>query len=191
MSFFTADQLALLAKTRVRMATLVELQFATVARYWNGNQNITIGGNTWYGTGHMGRIEGLLESRGTNANQINLILSGTDAQTNAIAMSSAAEQEGKFCHVSFQLFDPDWQVVGAPIRVFTGLTQPLTASRQSAPEGSGAVRSLTLPVENFFYGRSRPVASLYTSTDQGERFPGDKFMDYQHKMQRGVSYVFP
>jgi hypothetical protein len=191
MSFFDAAQLALMAKTRVRIATLVELQFATVARYWNGNQNIVIDGNTWYGTGHLGRIEGLLESRTTNANQISLTLSGTDAQTNTIAMSSAAEQEGKFCFVSFQLFDPDWQTVGSPIRIFTGLTQPLTATRQSAPEGQSAVRSLVLPVENFFYGRSRPVASLYTSTDNRARFPGDAFLDYQHKMARGVSYAFP
>jgi hypothetical protein len=191
MMFFSDEQRALMAKTRVRIATLVELQFATVARYWNGNQNLTINGQLYYGTGHLGRIEGLLDSRTTNANQINLILSGTDTQTNRIVMSTAAEQEGKFCYVSFQLFDPDWQTVGAPIRVFTGLTQPITASRQSGAEGEGAIRSLTLPVENFFYGRSRPPASLYTSTDQRSRFPGDAFLDYQHKMARGVSYVFP
>ena len=190
MSIFSASELLLLAKSTVRIATLVEFQFATTSRFWNGNRPLTAGGYEWAGLGGLGSIDGLMESRSAESSQVRFTLSGTDAEINAVAVSASEDQTGNLALVYFQFFGDDWQTIGSPKLIWAGLTQPMTASRVSGEEGQGAQRSITLPAENLFYGRARPRAGLYTDRDQQARFSGDLFFEFQPQL-KSMTYVWP
>jgi len=190
MAFFTADQITELSRTTVRVATLVAFHYDPVIRFWNGNRTLSAGGYEWNGLGGLGQIDGLMESRSGESSQVRFTLTGTNAEINAIAMSQGADQTGKLAIVAFQLMNDDWQPVGSPIPVWTGVTQPMSASSVAAPEGQGRQRSITLAAENLFYGRSRPRAGMFTDRDQKQRYPGDKFFEFQSQL-KNMTYVWP
>lgn len=190
MGIFSASELAILAKSTVRVALLVELQFSPVLRLWNGARNLTAGGYEWSGLGGLGKIDGLQESRSAESSQVRFTLSGTNAEINALAVADSEDQTGKLALVYFQFFADDWQTVGSPKLIWAGLTQPMTATRISGEEGEGAQRSIMLPAENLFYGRARPRAGLYTDRDQQARHSGDKFFEFQPQL-RNLTYVWP
>lgn len=175
MAFFSADQIALLRATEVRIALLAEFHFATVMRYWNGDHELTAGGNTWNGLHGLARVEGLTESRGTESRQVTFTLSHNVPELNALAIGDPDAVQGKTAVCYFQLFNRDWVTVGAPIPIYFGICQPMTVSRQSAEIGEAIVRTIRLPTENLFYGRSRVPAGLYTHADQQARAAGDQF----------------
>ena len=190
MGIFSLSELALLAKSTVRVAMLVEFQFTPVARFWNGSRTLSAGGYEWEGLGGLGGVDGLQESRSAESSQVRFTLSGTDAAINAVAVSASVDQTGNLALVYFQFFGDDWQTIGSPKLIWAGLTQPMTASRISGEEGQGAQRSITLPAENLFYGRARPRAGLYTDRDQQSRFSGDKFFEFQSQL-KNMTYVWP
>ncbi len=187
---FTAAELAALSATTVRVGTLVEFRFDPVYRLWNGNQARIFAGHKWLGAGALGSIDGLAEARSGESNQVRFTLSGTSYEINQVAMRRSIEQAGKLAIVSFQLLDPAWQPLGAPIQVWSGITQPMQATRNSAPEGQGPTRSITLAAENAFYARDRSPLGFYTDFDQQGRFPGDKFFQFQ-ALLRDFRYPWP
>lgn len=190
MGVFTADQLAVLARSSVHVATLAAFHFDTVMRYWNGSYTLTAGGYDWHGMGGLGKIEGLQESRTGESAQVRFTLSGTDSEINAKAMEQALDQAGKLVTVFLQFMREDWQPVGSPVLIWSGITQPMSSARIGAREGEPAQRSITLPAENLFYGRSRPRAGLYTDRDQQARFDGDRFFEFQPQL-KNMTYVWP
>lgn len=187
---FSPSQLEALSQATVRLATLVEFRFDPPTRLWNGPGPLIAGGVEWQGLNTLGQIDGLLESRSGESSQVRFTVSGTDADMNRLAMRASAEQAGALAIVYQQLFDEDWQTVGAPIPIWMGVTQPMSASSSSGAEGEGRQRSLTLPAENLFSDRSRPPAGTNSDRDQKTRFPGDKFFEFQSRM-RNFTYVWP
>lgn len=190
MAVFTAEQLAILSKSSVKVATLVAFHYSPVMRYWNGSYTLSAGGYDWNGLGGLGKIDGLSESRSGESTQVRFTLSGTDADINAKAMELAVDQSGKQVTVWLQLFRDDWQTVGSPVMIWNGITQPMTSARVGGRDGEPVQRSITLPAENLFYGRSRPRAGLYTDRDQQARHDGDLFFEFQPKL-KSLTYVWP
>lgn len=186
----SAGDLERLSLETVRVATLVEFRFDPPTRLWNGPGPLIAGGHEWKGFNALGQIDGLVESRSGESSQVRFTLSGTDAEMNRLAMRAAAEQAGALAIVYQQLFDEDWQTVGVPLPVWMGLTQPMSATSTAGEEGTGNQRSLTLPAENLFSGRSRPPAGTNSDRDQKTRFAGDKFLEFQPRM-RNFTYVWP
>lgn len=187
---FDAAQLAILSESTVRVGSLVQFGFTPPIRLWNGSRTLVAGGYEWDGLGGLGQIDGLTESRSAQSAQVRFTLSGVSADLVAKAVSDPSDQSGKLVTVYFQLFNDDWSTLGSPILIWAGITQPLQIARQSAEDGQGPSRSISLAAENLFYGRSRPPAGLYTDRDQQQRFPGDLFFQYQHLM-RSLTYVWP
>ena len=187
---FSQAEIDALAATTVRVATLVEFHFDPVYRLWNGSQTRDFAGHEWLGAGLLGSIDGLSEARSGESQQVRFTLSGTSAEINQIAMRRSLEQAGKLAIVSFQLLDKDWQAVGNPVQVWSGITQPMQASRTSAPEGQGPTRSITLAAENAFYARDRSPMGFYTDVDQQARYPGDRFFQFQARL-RDFRYRWP
>lgn len=191
MSLFTDEQIALLeAAGVVRIATLAAFEFDPVMRYWNGDYTLTAGGFEWSGLGGLGQIDGLVESRTGESTQVRFTLTGTDDEINAIAMRQASEQAGVLATAFAALTDDDWQPVGEPVELWAGLTQPLSASSISAPEGKGRQRSIVLPAENFYFSRSRPPFGTYDDRSHQARFPGDPFFIFQSRY-KAFTYVWP
>lgn len=182
MSFFTADQLALLSASTVRLATLVDFEFDSIThRVWNGAGRLIAGGQEYVGLGLGGGlagIEGLIYSPTPESKQVTLSLSGVDESLLALALAETDQTEGRLCIISFQLFDASWQPIGSPMEPFFGIMQKPKVTRSPLDKDGGGQQVIQLPVENLFFGRSRPAAGRYTDRDQNLRYPGDRFFAY-------------
>ncbi|BCH32643.1 hypothetical protein MesoLjLc_45730 [Mesorhizobium sp. L-8-10] len=182
MAFFTPDQVAQLSAGVVRLDLLVEFQFASgTERVWNGNSELTTSGNLWKPMFRAGRIEGIGISGGTASETVTFTLNGLPGQSPdflAKALEETPEVEQQFVIVYLQLFDEDWQPVGAPIGIWWGFMQPPKVSRTPMQDIEGGTQAITLVAENAFFNRSRPPNGRYTDRDQQTRSPGDKFFQF-------------
>jgi hypothetical protein len=191
MAFLSSEAAAALVGSTVRMATLVELQFTSAtSRLWNGTGRISVASQIWEGIGALGSIDGLEQGRQAQSSKVTMRLSGVSSEVLASALASKTEVQGGLAYVWLQLFDGDWQPVGARIPVFWGIMQRLGITREAASQLSGGARICELEVENGFYGRARPPAGRYTDTDQQSRYPGDKFCRFV-PVQRSQIIVWP
>lgn len=181
-SFFTADQIARLSGGEVRIDLLTQMTFrSSIKRVWNGNTDLETGGHVWTGLKGAGNIEGLAIDSGTTASAVTLTLSGlpdADPDLLAIALAETDEVDQQPISIAVQLFDADWQPVGAPVGVWWGVMQPPVIARTPMQDGQGGVQSIALPALNAFYNRSRPPNGRYTDSDQQARSPGDQFFQF-------------
>lgn len=180
--FFTADQLAQLTATTVRVSLLVKFDFASGAQYaWNGYTELTVGGNTYLPMCGMGQVDGLgLSTNGAN-DSVTVSVSGLPDQALgflAKALEDTPLVDQQLLTVYLQLFDDEWQTVGNPIPIFWGFMQPPKVSRTAMQGTEGAVQSIEITAENAFFNRSRPPYGRYTDRDQQARSPGDKFFGF-------------
>ena len=179
--FFTADQLALLSAGTVRADPFVcTFEFASgTKRAWNGTWPLVTGGNTYQPMYGAGQIDGLGYSGGSTSESITLSLNGLPSgDFLAAALAETPEVDQQLLSVALQLFDDDWQPIGAPIVHFRGFMQPPTVSRSAMQGADGGTQSISVSAENIFYGRSRPPHGRNTDRDQQARHPGDKFFGF-------------
>lgn len=176
MSFLDAARAAALVGSTVRLATLVELQFASRTMHlWNGTASIDLYGVEWSGVGKYAAIEGLQQSRDATSSKVTFKLDGVSEEVLAAARRNTADIDGRYAYVWLQLLDAEWQALGARIPILVGRMQRIAVDRDAASELSGGGRSVSLDVENVFANRSKPSAGRYTDADQQARHPGDKF----------------
>jgi hypothetical protein len=182
MSFFTPEQIAILSQTTVRLDLLVEFQFLSgTTRVWNGNQELTAGGKLWKPMFGSGQIDGLALPSGVTADSVNFQVSGIPDDAIGLlakALEEAPQVSQQLVIVYLQLFDDNWQPVGAPIGIWWGFMQPPRVARSQMQGTEGAVQSVSLSAENAFFNRSRPPQGRYTDRDQQKRSPGDKFLQF-------------
>jgi hypothetical protein len=187
MAFFSEDEAEALARSTVRVATLVDFMFGGdppdegPVYLWNGFGTRQFAGKSYLGAGDLGNIDGLEEARAPVSHQVTFSLSGVpDSPADLLARTIAAADivQGRLAIVSLQLFDGAWETAGSPIPIYFGLMQPPRVTLEPATETSGARRTLTLPTENLFFGRGRPAAGRYTDREQQTRFPGDRFCEH-------------
>lgn len=179
MSFFTQDQVAALSATTVRVALLSEFDFATqTMRLWNGEYTITSGGHEWEPMHGMGSIDGLSVSADQSADNVTFTLSGVDASILASALEETPDVNQRSVRVFLQLFDGDWQPIGAPIGIWWGFLQPPKVTRTAMQDDKGGTQTVSVSAENAFFNRSRPPSGRYTDRDQQKRAPGDKFLQF-------------
>ena len=187
MGFFTPDEATALARSTVRVGTLVDFNFGGTppdggpVHLWNGFGTRDFAGKTYLGCGDLGNIDGLEEARNPVSHQVSFSLSGVpDSPADLLSRVLAAADivQGRLAVVSLQLFDGAWTPAGSPIAVYFGIMQPPRVTLEPATETSGARRTLTLPTENLFFGRGRPAAGRYTDREQQMRYPGDLFCQY-------------
>lgn len=191
MPFITAETAAALAGSVVRMATLVEMQFASrTMRVWNGAGRVRIAGETWDGLGALGSIDGLKQTRSAVSDRVTLKLSGISQEILASARANVADVEGRPCFIWGQLFDAGWQPVGGRLPLFWGSMQRIWIERTESRDTSGGTRIASLEVENAFAARSRPANGRWTDADQQARYPGDTFFRYV-PVQQQKTVVWP
>lgn len=182
MAFFTPDQIAALSSTIVRPGLLVEFRFLSgTTRVWNGNQELPAGGKLWKPMFGSGQIDGLSLPTGVTAEAVTFQVSGLpgdDIGLLAKALEETPQVSQQLVIVYLQLFDDDWQPIGAPIGIWWGFMQPPRISRSQMQGTEGAVQSVSMSAENAFFNRSRPPQGRYTDRDQQKRSPGDKFLQF-------------
>lgn len=180
--FFTAEQIALLSASVVRVGFLVKFEFASeTIRVWNGETELVVDGNTYIPLHGTGTIDGLGLSSGTNSESITLSVAGIpDAEPNilAAALAGTAEADQRLVTVYMQFMTDDWQPSGTPIPIFLGYMQPPVVNRSSASSLEGATQTVSVTAENIFYSRARPRYGRNTDRDQQARSPGDLFFRF-------------
>lgn len=182
MSFFTPEQIAALSASTVRVDFLTKMEFKSGTSYlWNGNTDLGTGGQTWKPMHGAGVIDGLSAPTGTAAEAVTFQLNGLpDQATDLLRMALEDNQDSaqRLVTVYLQLFDADWQPVGAPIGIWWGFMQPPRITRTPMQGTEGAIQSISMQAENAFFNRSRPPYGRYTDRDQQKRSPGDKFCQF-------------
>lgn len=182
MAFFTADQLASLTASTVRIAFLVEFQFETETVYmWNGHTEFASGGKTWKPMKGAGAIDGLTLESQQQSSAVEFTLSGVpdgNVDILARALEETPDVRQRTVLVYLQLFDDGWQPNGSPIPIWWGFMQPPRISRTAMTETSGAIQTVSISAENAFFNRSRPPNGRYTDRDQQKRSSGDKFFQF-------------
>lgn len=189
MSFFTADQLALLSGRKVIVDFLVEMQFqSSTVRLWNGYTDLVTGGFTWSPLKGAAAIDGLGVSGGTVSESVTFTLNGLPDQAVdllGLALAETPDVDQQLVKVYLQLFAGDdhptveaWQPAGSPLAVFWGFLQPPKVSRAQMSDTQGAVQSISITAENVFFNRSKPPNGRFTDRDQQTRHPGDKFFQF-------------
>lgn len=158
---------------QARLAWLMLMRFADAdVRVWPGVGQIVAGGQTWLGSNGTIQIKNFSIEHGFIATKLEITLSGIDAAFQARAEASKAQVQNRRISVYLQGFDSDWQPLGEPLPVWTGLMDRM------AHLGSIDSASITLSCETPFATRNRPRAAYYTDADQRERASDDVSLEF-------------
>lgn len=164
-------------KTVVRAVLMASLDFETyVERAWWGFGTILWDGQSWYGTGNLGRISTLEETTEIRATGAVLQLSGIPADL--ITAVSSTPVQGNVAKIYVGFLDEDFQgLIADPHPIFSG-----TIDTVEITDG-GDTATITINVENDIRDLERVRTRRYTDSDQQSRYPGDKGLEYVPSLQ--------
>jgi hypothetical protein len=149
---------------------LVELDWPGGTVYaWSGYGNISWGGHTWVGTGHLGKISAVRESREGAANGVTLSLSGIPSANITLALGGSSQgQPGK---VYFGVLSSAGALAIDPYLIFDGVIDVCPIE----DDGDRATISVQLEKELI---DTRARGRRYTHEDQQIEYPGDLGFEY-------------
>jgi hypothetical protein len=182
MSFYSAEEIALLQATVVRADLLVKMDFVSGAKYmWNGTTELSAGGQTWLPMNGYGQVADIKFTPGTESERFTLSLDGVpDSEIEVLSAALATDEvEGQVATVYQQFFDEDWQPIGSPLGIKWGYMRKPRVTRSRIEGVSGSVQRVAIGCENIFYNRSLPSAGRYTDRDQQARYSGDLMLQFQ------------
>ena len=186
MGFFSATIAAKLAGRVVRMARLVELDFADgVGRYWEGGTgDLLAGGQTWSGTGNLATISGIESALGGTAPQVTIGLSGVNAAAVARLVSSDQDVKGRPAKILIQFFDEaTLAALDQPYAVYVGTMDVMSADIKG-PTSS----AIQVTCEGLFTGRGRPPYGYLSDRSQQALYPGDTGLQFMASMQNASPF---
>lgn len=157
------------AKQAVRMFVGVALDFTSgFIRVHDGIGDISWGGNTFSGIGHLGQIETVSESIEIIARPIGLTLSGVDSSLISTTMTEVYQNRTATVYVGF-VNETTNAVIDTPETIWEGRMNQMSIS------SSAGTASIKLTCEHRL--RREPRIARYTNEDQQLLFPGDRFFD--------------
>lgn len=166
-----ATLLTALAQPEVEPYYAVEFNFDSAPiRLWTGYGDLTIGGNSYTGSGSLLTIDGLEEVADLSAKSITLQLSGISSSIVSLALQEPYQRRS--CKVFFGTRD-----TATPIQIFTGVMNTMLI------EDSGETSTITLVVESKLVGLERASNRRYTHENHIARHSGDKFFSYVADLQ--------
>lgn len=180
MGYFPDTVAAKLSGAAVRLARLVELDFADQAgRYWEGGFGslVTADGKTWLGTGELGSISDIPSALGGTAPQVTLTMSGVSPPLISEMLAAENNVKGRSATIYMQFFDENWAPLDAPYAVFLGLMDVMSVKMSAV----SATVSLTL--ESLFTKRGMPPWGWLSAISQQALYPGDNGLNEVVSMQ--------
>lgn len=195
MGVFTDDQIAAMSASTVRAAVLVEMQFASeTVRVWAGDYPMNSGGHQWLPLKGYGQIDNLNLLMDGSSSSTSMTLSGLPDQVPdflAQVLLSRDEVNQRPAIIYMQLFDANWQIVGAPTLLTYGYMQPPQVSRGAMSDTEGAQQGIKIDLISAFSNRARPAFGMLTDRDQQKRHPGDMALQYTAQLANGVTTTYP
>lgn len=161
------------AARAVRMALAVDLDFASGhVRVAEGHGQLTIGGNTYTGLGHLGSVEVIEESVEVVAHPLTLVLSGVDNSLLATARDEVYQNRTATLYLC--LFDDNGALIDTP-ETLGDWRMDQMAITLGPSEGT-----IRLNCESRL--RREPRIARYTDPDQQLAYSGDRFFDLVGKI---------
>jgi hypothetical protein len=177
----------------------VELFFNTqTLRFWTGLGNLTVGGETYTGTGQLLQISEIGETAQISARGATLTLSGIPS--NLISLALNEPYQGRLCKIFFGAIDANRAYLtdesgnyilaedSSRIDVSTGDPNEIVEifsgymDQMNIEEGSETSR-IGLSVESKLIDLERPRVFRYTDQNQKSRFPNDKGFEFVEDLQ--------
>jgi hypothetical protein len=177
---------ALVADRTVRVGALVMFDFLSgPMRVWGGFGDIETGGHVWSGLGELGSVSAIELPHNGSAPETTFTLSGVDPTLLAAALASRAETYDRDVVVWLQHFDATWAPVDAPVPIYFGRMDVMTAKTTDAKS-----RIVEVKAEWLFARRAIPAFASLSDRDQQARAAGDLGAAYVASMQ-SKTVVFP
>jgi hypothetical protein len=154
----------------VRPAFFLELNWSDGILYvWSGYGSVTFGGKTYVGTGHLGKISDIRESKDLAANGVTVSMSGIPSSLLTEALAS--DNQGKPARIYLGALAADGTLATTPYLIFDGKID-LTIINDSGTTSTISVQLEKELVDN------RSGARRYTHEDQKIDYPSDRFFEY-------------
>jgi len=177
----------------------VELFFNTqTLRFWTGLGNLTVGGETYTGTGQLLQIGEIGETAQISARGATLTLSGIPS--NLISLALNEPYQGRLCKIFFGAIDANRAYLtdesgnyilaedssridlstGNPneiVEIFSGYMDQMNI------EEGAETSTIGLSVESKLIDLERPRVFRYTDQNQKSRFPNDKGFEFVEDLQ--------
>jgi len=140
--------------------------------------DLIIGGNTYFGSGHIISISPIVETSDTRASGIEIKLNGLD--TSILSAGLTEDTQGMVVEVYFGVLTTTNNadaIVDTPYQVFSGFIDAMILT------DGGETSTLTFTVENKLITLERPTDRRYTDQDQQNLFSGDKGCSFVTSLQ--------
>lgn len=161
---------AAFAAGTVNLVHLVQLNWPSgTVRCWSGYGDISWDSQTWVGTGHLGSISAVRESRDGAANGVTVSLSGVPSTE--IARALEGNSMGQPAKIYRGVLDANGTFVIDPYLIFDGVIDVCPI------EDDGTTATISVQLEKEFID-TRTRGRRYTHEDQQIDYPGDLGFEY-------------
>jgi len=161
---------AALEASTLHPVILVRLAWPTGTVYaWNGYRDLSWDGHTWTGTGHLGGISAVKESRDGAANGVTLSLSGIPSAN--ISLALANDSQGQSGKIWFGEINSSGAFTVDPYLLFDGVIDVCPI------EDNGETCTISVQLEKELID-TRPRGRRYTHEDQIIDYPTDRGFEY-------------
>lgn len=145
---------------------LFEANFSSgPVRVWSGWGSITWNGQTWQGTGVLGKVDGVLEDNDITAKGFETTLTGIPSANRAIVLADA--RRGLYGYLYLGFTDSAFALIADPFLLAVGRLDVASISV------SGDTMSIRVRWEDELIDLDRSRELLYTDVDQQALYPGD------------------
>lgn len=166
-----SELLTALSQSEIQPYYAVELDFDTSPiRLWTGYGDMTIGGNSYTGSGNLLSIDGLEEVNDLSAKGVTLTLSGVPSDILSLALQEPYQRRS--AKVFFGTRD-----TAVPVEVFSGFMNTMSI------EDGGETSTITLTVESKLVALERGSDRRYTHENHIARNSGDTFFSFVAQLQ--------
>lgn len=157
-------------------ALLVQITFASGTYYlWTGYGSITWGGNTFLGTGTLGKVDPATDTSDLSAQGVVFTLEGVDPTMLALAIGDV--QQGLPAKMWLGIMSSAVALIADPVLIFSGLTDVCRVT------DDGPTCTISLTCENKLARLSIPASRRFTADDQAIDWPGDRGFDFVPALQ--------
>lgn len=165
------DAINALSQNVVRFAflCLIDLPAPNKLAFTSLLDDYVFNGETFFGLGNLGSITGLDESGELNPAEYAITLSGIPDEI--LQAATAINYLNHNATVWMIMLDENHQTIGQPFIWSKGLTD-------GASIDYGSVSRVTIQVRNRLVDWQRPRIERYTDSDQQNRHPGDKGLEF-------------
>lgn len=177
---YTAAAIAALSAPVYNEEKFVEILFpGYTARFCTLDRSYTLSGDTYIGTGKLGRISDITEKTDFTAEPITLTLSGLD--NNVVSALQVVDHQGSPVTITVAQFDTSDVIIADPVEVFVGAVDTMSWE-------IGKTTSVTILVDHFLRLMLRGGGDRRMQANQEAIFPATKGLDYAASMTNSITW---